>query len=1661
MPNTLPRSPSLRLQLLIQRIRRQRFYRQLSGTLFVAFFIPFLLILIDYSFEVAPSFRQAGLIAWLVVMVFLGWRLWRGYRRTIPLEQLSTAVEENFPRQTAVVDLSKSPSLSLEELVRDLDQRTVKLNLQTHFPTGTALASLLASALLVLAMLLPAALAPKGKEYLRRFVLPWSASQPTILCRIIVTSGDPALKRGESITLTAYAEAIKPNSDLPDSAELVMIGSDGREERLAMMSDEGNVWRGRKENVESSFRYRVESGGATSETYRVRVVEPIVLTEAKTNIVLPEYARRPGHQPTPIQGLGELSVLEQSELEIELHFAPLPKRATLTFTAERQGDERPRDELSTLSLDEEGRTRIRLKANRNGTLKWAAEGERQVISDFPPQALRVVVDSPPKFLRVVGVTDRPRDIRPDEHLLVEATVSDDIGINRVVLEWRINDGPVESIPFTGKGIPGTHLDAKWLHLFRNRVKHGDILYCRLVTTDNRNVPGASLSPQIVYFPSQNIWSEFHINSSAEPLAEQDILRRQREIEISLKGIRDELKTEANAATKLRQDRQRMLDGDQKELAGRLPENLRYLTNQLDLLSREVSITPELRSLAEAISSLGQRELSEAETAASKGRDEGKVEERIKRYQTCEAALTQSLVRVETLFKHNARLARDRLDRIKLEYLFEEQAELARRTQQTPNPEIESLPRDQQALIDQLKKLLQQSEAIRNSVESARQARARMMAEQVDRLAQEWRALNEAMKKSDRRALETRLVELRGAQEQLLRQAKELSERTDAATRAAQASPLNLDSLTRAQEALAQGHLDEAIKEQEKARQELHRLDFDLDKGASNSLDPREAARQLSRLQANTKQYLVRETMINPLAQVTPVVRDTLNKNQEAIIRAIEELRTASPETETFKKKALYDSRLSGEALMKGDDKASEKYMDSTHQLLEKLAEKLPGLDARLRQAKLEVNVLRQKQEDLRHATDRVLEKVAGKNADDPVLQRDLIKQLGDLALLQESLAEQVERMDLPDQERRQKRTARILQLAAVDLTNARPLDLSATQLAARRELERLEQSLNGMTPADEKVVELLHRQKVLAEGAANSPDDVRRKELTRRQGDLVKEIEKLLCPEAAAIQGEAVEAARFAEAALRRPDSKLAEIARLTREAELKLQQLDRQLQGAETAKEAATRLARRQRDLANAEAKRPETAVAEGRRKALQTAEELRNLRTGSNFQQIQKQALEALNRASQTIDAKANLKAQEEAAQTLEHLAKQLQPMVDKALIEVIEEIEKLQNQLVSEVSRGEKLPPEKLIERTNRQRELARRLANLSCPKNSEIQREALRAMNKAAESLVRPGSENAGVTLKVTEHLKSLIAALQHDQVRQAQARYSQLPTRQQAEEARQLAREQARLRDEAMKVAHDLAKENLRTDNPVAELVKRQQELARMSEELAQRPDEKQAVIQAARDGSLCSKQALQNVQLGLLGEAKQAGERVVQLLEKLDPQLARQQRELNAKFDELAVDPVHARLQQKAQAIYLESQLKNLHEALQKVLTDRGMEANQKLPRAVEWLQKAEVAYRRGESTQATHSREQAIESLESLSSGIRATLLKENRIPSLMGEALLAAQEQMLVATQRLKQNQHMDAARFMERAAQSIREGMKHLSDRIPSVPTQLNSAHPLSGK
>ncbi|HEX3149341.1 MAG TPA: hypothetical protein VHR66_14805 [Gemmataceae bacterium] len=1697
----LPKKLHAQLDFLAARVRRLRVLRAAGRAAFLLPSTALVCILADAYLGLPMVVRLCLAGGWLLLLLREGWSIFRAMTAPVDLESVAFAVEEEFPRLaerlTTAVELSEhadesngSPAL-VNEVIRDADSRARKLDLATAFPTSGPVASFVTALVLFGLLLIPAFVAPRGGEFVRRFFLPWHTPTKVYPYKVVVTSGDPAIKRGDPVNLTAYIEATKPDAELPTSATLV-ISVNGKEERLPMTGQEGNVWLARRTAGEGDFDYRVEAGGAVSDTHHVTVVEPVTLAAAHVTIQPPAYAALGRDRDPPVEGLGELTALQHSTITFDLKFAPKPIAASLEFVPTVDPEAKPVHDKFPLKVADDGTATLVVPARTSGTFTLTAEGGRSVKSEFPPQPLHVRKDEAPKLPRVTGLGDKVRQVRPTEKIVVETTATDDVAIAALVLEWKIDDGAVQTLPLTTRGLPASQIDGTVVLPLTGKVKVGQRISCRLAATDNRNLPDFKLTPQTTYFPARD-WAEFVVDANAEPLAEQDIRGRQAEVDRKLQQIQDELRREWRDSDDLRKAAAsaRPLNTDR---ANEVRDNVKETSAKVDDLARDVGITPDLSRLSEALRGLADRELRDADAALNKAKDEAKSSERAEQFKKAEDAIDAALRKVDDLRKENEKLAKDRLDKRKLEDLAQEQQDLADKAKTADPKDADELAKKQKELEDQLNKLKEQSEAIKNATDAIKADQANKLADEAKKLADEMRDLNQAMKRADKDSTQERLAELKKKQDELTKKAKDLAEKTDTPTRIAQTAPLNSDDAQKAKDALDQNNLDEAVKQQEKLRQELERLARDLEQAAANSKDPREAARQLARLQEELRNRLAQETKEQGLDKLPAGRRQALEKQQEAIERATSKLKAPANDlpAESAKQRAVGDTQQAREMLKKGAEKGADRKMQEAKESLEKLADALPSKEQRLQRAKEDLAKLKQQQDAIRQQTDNAAEGAKKQDPDAAATQQDLAKKLADAAKKQADLADQLEKTDAPGHDARKDKAADTLQRAAGDLTAGRPQDAQASQQAAKRELERLEQALNGQTPADEKAAELAKKQKQLAEDAAKnaaSVDKSGQQELQKRQADIARDVEKLQTPEAATAQAEAADAAKKAAADNQKPD----DMAKKTKEAAAKLDLLNRQINGDEHPADAADRLAKKQKANADEQEKRKDNAgTGEARKKAAQELDELKNMRAGQDAQKAKQQAQDALQKAANHLDPQANAKAQREAAEALKDLADKLsrdktaktEPKNEDAA-DAAERLAKKQKELAEQTKRdadeakkqpgdaGKKASKEAAAKSAGEQKNIAKQAGEMPGRDSPKDLQQAQEAMNKAEEELGRENLDGAAQKQKeAADALERLARKAQENKQERANADNQGLPSKDQADAARQLAEEQRKLQEEARKANEDLAKEGAAPkNNPVEELAKQQQEIAReagdLAKKVADRQGEKSEQSKEAKQAADAAKQTAGQMKNGDLNQAKESGKQAAQAMERMaqdkaggdtgqkSKDLARRQADLNQKLDEMAKDPGAGRAQQAARQQQLEEKARGLSQKLDEMAkgSDPTGKAGEQIKdgarsagKSGEQMQQAREAGRKGQRDQAGEAREQAAQSMERAAQQANEAAKQlgggeKGNGSSEAGQSIEQAKGAMDQAGKQLGQGKPGDAAGSMQKAAGSLQQAAGQL--------------------
>jgi hypothetical protein len=330
----------------------------------------------------------------------------------------------------------------------------------------------------------------------------------------------------------------------------------------------------------------------------------------------------------------------------------------------------------------------------------------------------------------------------------------------VALEYRINDGPIVSLPWLDAG-GQLHVEIDRTLPMPLGLKEGDRLHFRLRAADNRAIavdtPRSVLTPQIVYSPAgapgQDRWIDLKIGRSTDSLLRQEIGDQQAEMQRDLEQVRQKLRKEHTLLGPLRQASHQQADiapaqAQQLAEAARLNQQA---VHDLGQLAAKLAEIPELAPLGDHLLAIGETELNQAEQAMERFKAPGRtMAEREKDVQAGEAAVLQAIKKLDGLSALGERLAQGRLDRLEMERLSAEEQELSRRTQEllagkdaddaAVAQELAELRAKQDRLAARLEQLSEKSELLQDAVAQAEQALAKQLAEEAGKLAQQEKSL---------------------------------------------------------------------------------------------------------------------------------------------------------------------------------------------------------------------------------------------------------------------------------------------------------------------------------------------------------------------------------------------------------------------------------------------------------------------------------------------------------------------------------------------------------------------------------------------------------------------------------------------------------------------------------------------------------------------------------------------------------------------------------------------------------------------------------------------------------------------------------------------------------------------------------------------------------
>jgi hypothetical protein len=1108
--------------------------------------------------------------------------------------------------------------------------RPIPTATRPHPPWPLALGVLLA-----IACVSALALEPGVRRAALRWAMPWQPTAAKPSYQLAVNPGDAVVGRGRPLTIAVHLSAANLYTiALPSSATLHCTDARGQVQRLPMQSDQRGVYHARLDAVGEPFEYFVELGTQKSPTYRIRVAELIEAVGPGPSVTVtpPAYAaaRRASES---VEGFVDLSALQHSLLRYRLRLTQPAATARLEWQPRLSGTA----EAGAAGVEPPLRLPVALGEDRHslhfdwpltgdGTLRIVVESDEGIRSDFPRINLTAMPDRPPEFVQVNGLPGQGEiAAQPDELLVLQGKVRDDIAVADLHLEYQRNNDPPQltNIPLPPPTTPEPMREFRYPFKLAGRVQVGDTLRLRLRVRDNRNVPSEKLGQQSAYYPSDNRWAELRIVEQAEPVREQTVISQANELNRRLDGFAKGL-----AALSIP-------DAPTGEALVMLRVELQSYANAIREAAKETAITPGQAELARKMRAIAEGELAAAVAALQP-----------QSLTLARQQLSQAVSKFRTLHVASRELGHARLDQVRLRALASRVQKLADRLAQPAALPPQDALAEQTALVLRLNEIIDRSPMLKPALAAARQRDLRSAAEAL----QYWALTADDLligEPPTRAALMVKQVEpLIDQFAQAISEWQRLAQQARLPARAARTGELTSRAVPELIGQLRLGRSADVLLTFEQLQRDLSRLADDLERAVAASTDWHEAALQAARLQETLRQDCLK-------AKGNVHERDTLHRYQRELAEYVGTIAgtRASPVALAVRQQAVDHAQAAAKALAADQLDDAERDMQRVCDSLERFAKLVPTLRERFATARTELAQMLTQQEAIRP----VVEAFARGEDRDKGKARFV-----EATRKQAELLQRLAKLDVPVAPERTRRCASALAAAHYDLTSHATADIPASQAEARRELERLSQALLGVRTTDERLTELHAQQTALVAEArrliADPPTErLRLADWLRKQQELAFTVKALPLSEAPLRFAEAVEAFRRAS----EPVTRLADALAAAEQAAETLGKVIDQLANPDPPQAAVQRLAQ-QLTVAIDEVKkgRPATTGLDVSRRFRGIFDELKLLRVGPTGQNSKQKALEALSKLVLAPQPDKALALQERAAEALRELIEQASP-------------------------------------------------------------------------------------------------------------------------------------------------------------------------------------------------------------------------------------------------------------------------------------------------------------------------------------------------------------------------------------------------------------------
>jgi hypothetical protein len=737
-------------------------------------------ILIDLKWELSVGLRTGiltaiGLGAGWVSLRYIAWpciaKVSQAELATIVetshpelAERLSSSIELNDP---SIPERDRGSALMRELLAKQTLSTTTSLAFTDSVSNRRAVRAALVGAAAVLLLMVPFLFSAKGYGLLwQRFFSPWGNFESGGNLYFEVENGNRVVARGSDVVIKAKPTWRRNAEERPQTVWLNWNDSTGESDSRRMdFNEESQTYVTTLPHVFDPFDFDIAAGRARTQRFHVSVEEVPAVTSATLEAQPPAYT---GMNALHHDGvIGEIPVYANSGLTFRLLFNKPVEAAELVWASEihfalhkndelpeiqrkKQPEDVPRHPALSFVLSADRKSaQLETTATISGRFLFLLTDEHGLHNQEEPRRVLVITDDAAPLIELSG-SDQPRSARPTDHVAVDVSVTDDIGVTELELHYDILNGHRGMLPVNAALLGGQTVTHQFdLDLSSLGLAEGDAVTYSIRAADERPVPGPN--------ESWSVTRVLSISENAKSLNSAEIAEMQNEMQQSLDAIREELKKNREQVADLHQTAQSNLQQDKQfQRNDELPELGQQqfdLAKRLERLSWDYAQHPLYQSLTQKMQEVSRKDLPEAsqtiQQAASVGTQEKIAGLKQNEEQVQEAE--NKLKDVAGTFDELAELERDLLD---LNRLAEEAEQLAQNlrdlenmasnppTDETPQQKQareQEIAKQQQALQDQQKQQKEDLDDLLDRrpelIEAARQQQLKKLAELARRLLQ--------------------------------------------------------------------------------------------------------------------------------------------------------------------------------------------------------------------------------------------------------------------------------------------------------------------------------------------------------------------------------------------------------------------------------------------------------------------------------------------------------------------------------------------------------------------------------------------------------------------------------------------------------------------------------------------------------------------------------------------------------------------------------------------------------------------------------------------------------------------------------------------------------------------------------------------------------------